>query len=43
MFSILKQLKSSKNKDIRKRIYFTLFALFIFFIGTTIKVPGTKD
>lgn len=43
MFSILKQLKLKKNKDIRKRIYFTLFALFIFILGTTIRVPGTKD
>lgn len=41
MFSNLKQLFTKKNKDLRKRIYFTIFVLTIFVIGTTIAVPGT--
>ncbi len=40
MFSKFKQLFSQKNKDLRKKIYFTFFALFIFKIGTAITVPG---
>ena len=40
MFANLKQIFNSKNKDIRKKILFTLFALFIFKLGTTIIVPG---
>ena len=39
MFSIMKQLFNRSNKDLRKRIYFTLFCLAIFSIGTTITVP----
>lgn len=39
----MKQLFASKNKDLRKRIYFTLGALMIFILGTSIRVPGTKD
>ena len=31
-----------KNADLRKRIYFTLFILLIFIVGTTIPVPGTQ-
>ena len=42
MFKILKQLFTKKNKDIRKRVYFTIAALTIFVIGTTIEVPGTQ-
>ena len=42
MFNNLKLIFSPKNKDIRKRIGFTLFGLLIFAIGTTIPVPGTK-
>ena len=42
MFKNLKLIFSPKNKDIRKRIGFTLFGLLIFAIGTTIPVPGTK-
>ena len=38
MFSNLKQLFSSSNKDLRKRIYFTLFCLAIFSFGSTIPV-----
>lgn len=43
MFSSLKQLFAKKNKDLRKRIYFTLLVLSIFIIGTTIEVPGTQQ
>ena len=43
MFKILKQLFTKKNKDIRKRVYFTIAALTIFVIGTTIEVPGTQS
>ena len=40
MFKNLKLIFSPKNKDIRKRLGFTLFCLFIFVVGTTIPVPG---
>lgn len=40
MFANLKQIFNPKNKDLRKRIYFTLFVLFIFKVGTAIIVPG---
>ena len=43
MFQTLKQLGSPVNKDLRKRIYFTLFSLMIFVIGTSVRVPGTPD
>lgn len=43
MFKTMKQLFTSKNKDLRKRIYFTLGALMIFILGISIQVPGTKD
>ena len=39
MFSVMGQLFNRSNKDLRKRIYFTLFCLAIFSIGTTITVP----
>ena len=42
MFKNLKLIFSPKNKDIRKRLGFTLFGLLIFALGTTIPVPGTK-
>ena len=40
MFSKVKQLFSPQNKDLSKRIVFTLIVLFIFKLGTTIIVPG---
>lgn len=40
MFSTVKQIFHPNNKDLRKKILFTLFALFVFKIGTTIIVPG---
>jgi preprotein translocase subunit SecY len=43
MFSMLKQITKKNNKDIRDRVLFTLLALFIFSVGTHIRVPGTKD
>ncbi len=43
MFSTMKQLFSPVNKDLRKRIYFTLGALMIFILGISIRVPGTQE
>ena len=43
MFKSMKQLFTSSNKDLRKRIYFTLGALMIFILGISIRVPGTED
>ena len=40
MFKKFKQLFKPQNKDLRKRIYFTFFILFIFKLGTSIIVPG---
>lgn len=42
MFAGIKQIFNSKNKDLLKRILFTLAALFVFKIGTSIIVPGVK-
>ena len=42
MFKTLKLLFNEKNKDIRKRVLFTLGCLFVFIIGKTIPVPGTQ-
>lgn len=39
MFSNLKQLFNRSNKDLRKRIYFTLLCLGIFCFGSNITVP----
>ena len=45
MFSNLKQLFNRSNKDLRKRIYFTLFCLGIFAFGSTItiNVPAIQN
>lgn len=43
MWGTLKELSSPKNKDIRNRIWFTLFGLLIFAVGITIPVPGTQE
>lgn len=43
MFKTMKQLFTPTNKDLRHRIYFTLGALMIFILGTSIRVPGTED
>ena len=42
MFGTINQIFTSKNRDLLKRILFTLFALLIFKIGTSIIVPGVK-
>ena len=43
MFTSMKQLFTSTNKDLRQRVYFTLGALTIFILGISIRVPGTDD
>lgn len=43
MFKNLKQLFTKKNKDIRKRLYFTIAVLTLYIIGTGIEVPGTTE
>lgn len=40
MFANFKQIFNPTNKDLRKKIYFTFFCLFVFKLGTTIVVPG---
>ena len=40
MFANFKQIFNPTNKDLRKKIYFTFFALFVFKLGTTVVVPG---
>ena len=40
--SVVKQLFNPKNRDLQKKILFTLIALFVFKIGTAITVPGVK-
>ena len=42
MIKNLTQIFTSKNRDLLKRILFTLAALFVFKIGTAIIVPGVK-
>ena len=42
MLKTMKQLFTSTNKDLRHRIYFTLGALMIFILGTSITVPNTN-
>jgi len=43
MFDTIRQVFKPQNKDIKSRIMFTLIALFIFKLGTAIRVPGTED
>lgn len=40
MFTSVKQIFSPKNKDLQKRILFTLLSLAVFKLGTLIIVPG---
>lgn len=42
MFKSLKLLFNKKNKDIRKKVLFTLACLLVFIVGKTIPVPGTQ-
>lgn len=43
MFANLKQIFAPRNKELRKRILFTLGVLTIFIVGASVKVPGTKS
>src|SRR5574344_2067069 len=43
MFAKFKQIFASKNKDLRKRMLFTIACLFVFIVGTTIVVPGAGN
>ena len=43
MFATFKQIFTPRNKELRKRILFTLCCLAIFIIGTTISIPNTKS
>ena len=43
MFATFKQIFRRTNKDLRIRILFTLGALFIFALGTSITMPGMKE
>ena len=42
MYKTIKLLFNKKNKDIRKRVLFTLACLLVFIVGKTIPVPGTQ-
>ena len=43
MKKALKQFFDVNNKDLRKKVYFTLFCLFIFKVGTAVVVPGVDN
>ena len=43
MFAFIKQIFAPKNKEIRKRILFTLAVLFVFKLGTAIVIPGVNS
>ena len=43
MLKTLKQLFTKKNKDLRKRLYFTIAVLTLYIIGTGIEIPGTQE
>jgi preprotein translocase subunit SecY len=43
MLATISQVFAKKNKDLRKRILFTLGALTLFTVGTSITVPGTRN
>lgn len=43
MFKTIKQIFSPSNKDIRNKILFTLLILFIYKLGTSVRVPGTDN
>ena len=40
---MLKQIFGPANKDLRKKLYFTFFCLFIFKLGTAVVVPGVEN
>lgn len=43
MLTSFKQIFAPRNKELRKRILFTLGALAVFVVGTTIKIPNTNS
>ncbi len=43
MFKTIKQIFSARNKDIKNKILFTLLILFIYKLGTAVRVPGTEN
>lgn len=43
MFKVIKQIFSPGNKDVRNKILFTLLILFVYKLGTTVRVPGTNN
>lgn len=43
MFATFKQIFAPRNKELRKRILFTLCSLAIFIVGTTISIPNTNS
>lgn len=43
MFKNIKQIFSPRNKDVRNKILFTLLILFIYKLGTAVRVPGTEN
>ena len=43
MFRVISQIFNKNNKDLRKRIYFTLACLGIFCLGTTITIPWARE
>jgi len=43
MFATIKQIFKPTNKDLRNRLLFTLAMLFVFKIGTVIRIPGTQN
>ncbi len=43
MFQTVKQLMAPTNKDLRRRLGYTLVALLIFVVGTAVRVPGTEN
>jgi len=43
MFKGLKQIFAPNNKDLRKKILFTILILFVYKVGTAVRVPGTQN
>lgn len=43
MFKNLKQIFAPNNKDVRNKILFTLLILFVYKLGTAVRVPGTQN
>ncbi|MBP3635441.1 MAG: preprotein translocase subunit SecY [Bacilli bacterium] len=43
MFAMFKRIFAPRNKELKKRILFTLGALAVFAVGTSIRIPGTTS